>query len=527
MKNLIMKLKYLLILGFLGVLTVSCVDNTLNQDQKNITTDQLSIDGNEGGFRLPGMMQYIMSTNETWRFEMQQNLNMDHYAGYMAFPAAFFGNRTTATYHMVVQWNDQIWVPPSSNIFDPWVAMKKLGHDERFPDLFAIGTIIKSFAGLRVTDTFGPIPYSQYGTAAEVDFDSGEKVYDTIFEELKESVAVLKQFEEDQPGAWQVRFSKFDLSEYGGDYQKWIRLANTLRLRMAIRMSYVDPAKARAEAEAAVKSGVLTGADGDFGIVSSNNRHPLDVITKDWQETRLGAPVETILSGYNDPRLPEYGLPAVHPDVEGQIKGVRTGVPFPTNNAYTPFSQVNFEGNPPHKIMSVAESYFLRAEGALRGWDMGGGTAQEFYEEGIRVSFDAVGVSGAEEYLLDNTSTPIAYEDPVNSDNNAPPLTDITIRWEEGASMEEKLERIITQKWIAMYPDGAEAWSEFRRTGYPHLYPIRVNESDGQVADGEFIKRMSYPTVIKNSSPTTLPAAINQFLDGEDSIGKRLWWDVK
>jgi hypothetical protein len=518
-------LTYIASIILILLMLVSCVDETLNLNQKNITSEQLRIDANEGGFMLPGMMQSILAVDEPWNYEFQQNLSIDHYAGYMAFPAAFFANRTTATYHMVVQWNNPIWGVPSSRILDRWVSMKNQNYDEAYPDLFSIATILKSIAGLRMTDTFGPIPYSQYGTQAEVEFDSGEQVYNTIFEELKESVNTLKQFEEEQPGAWQIRFSKFDNSEYSGDYQKWIRLANTIRLRMALRISNVDPERARVEAESAVSSGVLTGADGDFGVRSSTGRHPLDIITKDWQETRLGAPVETILKGYNDPRLNEYALPATYPDVEGEIKGVRTGVPFPTSNAYMPFSQVKFENNEPVKLVSAAESYFLRAEGALYGWDMGG-SAREFYEEGIRVSFAAVGVGGSEEYLNDNTSTPIEYVDPINPDNNAPPLTSITIQWEEGATIDENLERIITQKWIAMYPEGMEAWSEFRRTGFPNLYPIRVNESGGQIADGDFIKRMSYPDIIRNSSPNTLQPAIDQYLDGEDSLAKRLWWDV-
>src|SRR5690606_28865582 len=149
---------------------------------------------------------------------------------------------------------------------------------------------------------------------------------------------------------------------------------------------------------------------------------------------------------------------------------------------YIGFSQVNFVDNPYVKVMDVAESYFLRAEGALKGWEMGG-SAKDFYEEGVRVSFNANGVSGVDEYLDNNTGTQLPYVDPYNPVNNAAPTTTITIKWEEGDTMERKLERIITQKWIAMYPDGQEAWSEFRRTGYPRLYPVVENYSEVPMGD--------------------------------------------
>src|SRR5699024_8728991 len=104
------------------------------------------------------------------------------------------------------------------------------------------------------------------------------------------------------------------------------------------------------------------------------------------------------------------------------------------------------------KQLDVAESYFLRAEGALRGWNMGG-TAKEFYEDGVKASFEENGVSGVDAYLQ-GTTTMAAYTDPKNSANNSKSLTDEVVKWDDNASFQEKLEKIITQKWIAMYPEG-------------------------------------------------------------------------
>jgi hypothetical protein len=363
-----------------------------------------------------------------------------------------------------------------------------------------------------------------YGTASEVAFDSEEQAYNIFFEELKTAVAALKAAEAADAQADQLRYARFDKSRYGGNYATWIRVANTLRLRLAMRISNVNPTKAKSEAEAAIlDGGVLESAHGSFEM-STGTIHPLVTITSAWQETRLNAAVETILTGYNDPRLPEYALPATEPAFAGQFKGVRSGAAFGAK-PYLGFSQVNFVDNPYVKVMDVAESYFLRAEGELRGWDMGG-TAKDFYEAGIRTSFDANKVGGADEYINDNTSVPTAYVDPINAANNAPPITTLTIMWDEAASNEQKLERIITQKWIAMYPEGQEAWSEFRRTGYPKLWPVTVNFSGGDVPEGGFIKRIYYPSAITNASKSATTEAVTSHLNGQDKLSTPLWWDV-
>ena len=99
-------------------------------------------------------------------------------------------------------------------------------------------------------------------------------------------------------------------------------------------------------------------------------------------------------------------------------------------------------------------------------------------------------------------------------------------RWDESASAEIKLERIITQKWIAMYPEGCEARAEQRRTGYPRLFPVRYNHSKGQSIDTEtMIRRLPYPATLETSDPEQY-AALVKALGGPDDGGTRLWWDT-
>lgn len=424
---------------------------------------------------------------------------------------------------MIDSWNNQVWLVPSTKVLDQWVSMKKKGFDEKYPDLFALATLFKVFAGHRLVDAFGPLPYSTYGLSSDVTFDSVEEAYNLFFEELRGVVQTLEEAELNSPEADQIRYAKFDKSRYGGDYSTWVKVANTLRLRLALRISNVNPTKAKEEAEAAVQGDVLSIDEGTFEM-TTGTVHPLETITEAWQETRLNASLESYLNGFDDPRLPVYAKPARHEAFAGEFKGVRSGASFENGNFFE-YSQVNFNGNPFVKVMDVAESYFLRAEGALLGWNMGG-TAKDFYEQGVRASFASNGVGGVEEYLNNAAGTPTDYVDPVNARNNAQAISTITVKWDEAASFDEKLERIITQKWIALYPEGQEAWSEFRRTGYPKLWPVVENFSNGDVPAGEFIKRLPYPTSITNSSQSAVAEAISKYLNGKDSMFSPLWWDV-
>ena len=122
--------------------------------------------------------------------------------------------------------------------------------------------------------------------------------------------------------------------------------------------------------------------------------------------------------------------------------------------------------------MNAAEVAFLKAEGALRGWTMGA-TAKQLYEDGVKLSFEQHNADGVDAYLADNTSTPALYKDPVNpAFSYAGTAPTITVKWDDSAEFEVNLERIITQKWIANFPLGLEAWAEYRRTGYPLLMPV-------------------------------------------------------
>lgn len=174
--------------------------------------------------------------------------------------------------------------------------------------------------------------------------------------------------------------------------------------------------------------------------------------------------------------------------------------------------------------MSAAEPYFLRAEGALRGWNMGG-TAKELYEKGVAVSMKEHGASIGD-YLSSN-KTQADYIDPVNSKYNFAAVSTITPAYDESATFEQNLERIMVQKWIASYPSGWETWADIRRTGYPVFFPVADNLSNGVVSSTRGMRRLHYPQSEYNNNMDNLNAAISNLLGGSDNAGTDLWWAKK
>src|SRR5690606_24176923 len=170
-------------------------------------------------------------------------------------------------------------------------------------------------------------------------------------------------------------------------------------------------------------------------------------------------------------------------------------------------------------VMNAAEAFFLQAEGVLDGWNMGGGTAQSYYEQGIRASVSQWGVSDAEINAYVNLSAvPVAPGDTENS----PAVSNVPVQWGSSEAIQRK--QIGTQKWLAIFPNGMEAWAEFRRTGYPDLYPV-VQMDNPLLPSGEFIKRLPYPLTEEVSNAAEL-AKGRALLNGPDNVATRLWWDV-
>lgn len=529
MKKYIYKISSIALIALVLLIGLgSCTKNfeEYNNNPYGVSDQELDPDGALIVGSLQDAQKNIYVNSPAWITQLQQNLLGDVYSGYMMPPTPFRGNSNNMTYDLVDGWNTWAYQPAYSNVMLP-VSKVEVVTKTKAPEIYAMAKIIKVEAMHRVSDIFGPIIYTKYRQVngdLSVDFDSQQAAYTAFFADLNEAITILTS-KIGQPS--NATFKKSDLV-YNGDYSKWVRFANTLRLRLALRIAKADAAKAKTEGEAALanSAGLLNSNSDNFNIALGSN-HPLNVMNNEWGDVRLGAPVESIMGGYADPRLPKYAEPAGDAAVAGQYKGIRQGINIDAKSRYGDYSKLTTFTNFA-QMMTCAEASFLRAEAALRGW-AGAGTAQANYEAGIQRSFDQYSLGSAIAYYSNAVLKPTQYMDPkavTAGQNNvltgSPYLSTITIKWNAAGSFNENLERIITQKWISMYPDGQEAWSEFRRTGFPKLFPVVINNSGGKIPAGTFVRRINMPAAEANNP--ALAAAITS-LGGPDNGSTRLWWD--
>ncbi len=503
----------------------------INTNKYGYSDEELTQQNNHIGSGFSTMFDNIIRTNPGWNYQLQQNLNADIFSGYMASPTPFAGNINNQTYSLVDGWNGFIWsdaydgndgngvIPFAQRIND---IVEASGNENSMLFIYLANTI-KVMGMHRVSDIFGPIRYSKYGdydTTGE--YDSQQTAYQTFFNELDEAIDGLENFE---GNAQFVPFDKSDFASPASDnIRKWRGFANALRLRLAIRVSKVDPVLAQTEGEKSLASNAGFLDAGDMRVGMNGFSHPLMEISNGWGDIAMSAEMESILKGFNDPRISTYFAAPVDASL-GNYKGIRQGIKIEAKSTYGSHSLLGTYIAEPTKIwMTQAEVYFLKAEAALRGW-AGAGDAKTNYEMGVRAAFTLANLKNVEDYLADTTSTPADYIDPINPANNYAYPSDVKIAYNEVGSKEEQLEQIITQKWIAMFPDGQEAWSEFRRTGYPRIFPVVVNNSGGTIDTQTQIRRINFVQTEKDVNGANVDLAIGM-LKGPDNGGTRLWWDT-
>lgn len=389
----------------------------------------------------------------------------------------------------------------------------------------AVATIIKVAAMSRVTDAYGAIPYSKIGTSTELEvpYDSQEAIYRSFFKELTEAVEVLDANRGEA-------MSPLGDYVYGGDVNKWILFANSLKLRLAMRVSFVAPALAKEMAEQAVRGGVIESnsdnATWKYFNSITNSLYTACMYNNESSKTggdsHAAADIICYMNGYNDPRREVYFLKSTFEGID--YVGLRRGWQDFDKDWGFQFSGVGVSASDPLIWMTASEVAFLRAEGAaIHNFDMGG-SAESFYNRGIELSFEQWGCAGAADYILDNRSTPQAYVDPSEKNPYNGSLSDITIKWNEADNAQTKLERIITQKWIALYYNGNEAWAELRRTGYPKLIPVAYNGSGGVVDSNLGPQRLPYPQEEYTNNSANVSAAVSNLLGGPDNMATKVWW---
>jgi hypothetical protein len=479
-------------------------------------------------------------------FQYQLNLHIDNYSGYLCVANNLEG-RLPSTYYL----NSNFESGPIYcylRIIRQVVPVINSAEKLNFPELGAIANIIFCYASQEYTDIHGPMPYFDYRKLKEnppMQYMPVKDIYYDIFKQLDDAVNILKKanINEEQKNAI-VFFDKIA----GGDLSNWIKFANTLRLRMAMHIKKVDPGKAKTEAEAAVNAGVLTQNDRDIEFaIPSGDQNPLFTISDLWNDTRLNANFENIMKRLKSPMLEALFSANEAPveDKNGAIAllepreeyiGIRPGTSVFNKNdnlkAYILFSKINSNfATRPISIMKAVEALFLRAEGALYGWNMGG-TPQQFYESAIRLSFLREFRMESDYYYMVymqlDKPKPVTYIDYYDRDNDYSKeenLVQVGNKWDEADTNERKLERIITQKYIANYPMSLESWTDIRRTGYPRQMPLVYDAGDHSTRGG-IIRRIPFQLDGSVSAGDVYATGVPALGGEGDYQGTRLWWDV-
>ena len=525
-----------------GVMTMGCTDNfeNLNTDPYEVDPDELPFSAQ---FKEPFSYVYAPQQN---LFQYCFNLNIDLFSGYFMTPHNFNGSGNV-DYALNRGFCGGMYENVYLHIFNNTRRLIASCDEQGLSDYGAMMRVVQAYAIQMLTDAYGPVAYSSViedpTGGASFSYDTQESVYNALFALVDEAIAGFK-------GTASV--ADMQAFDYwcNGDIALWKKVANQLKLRLAMRIVKVNPTLAKQKAEEAVQGGVLTSADRDILI----NQGLSNELTRmfEWGDCGMNASLITMLEGFKDPRLPLYvtkNQAAVTCEDGSTIEegtkylGVRGGCNLPSKpNQWGNFSKVICTYTTAFPVMKVAEGYFLRAEGALRGWSMGG-SAKDLYEEGIRISIKnelaykgsiagVTSISDAEiDAYLNGTSGQIDFVDPVKAENSIKAMNTLGVKWDEGASKEEKLQRIITQKWIANFPLSCEAWAEYRRTGYPKLFPNRVNLSNGDINTNEQVRRLIYSDTEINTNNAELQKGIellNQENTGSisgDKGGTHVCWD--
>jgi len=508
----------ILALSCFTILYSSC---TKNFDEINKNNAKIPEAGPQ---EVPYLFSKALSVASPQSYQTYQNLYGDLYAQYFSTTSTGF---QTDRYTIRYDWLDNNWRNQYVSMVPQLLAIFKNTDPES--EAYAMASIWWVYAFHHMTDYWGPIPYFQLGNdeGNSVAYDPMDKIYDDFFKRLDKAATVLKN--SDKASFFQGYDMLFD-----GNIQKWLTFSNTLRLRLALRISKVDPQRAQQEAEAAVAAGVMMANTDNASMaktLAGSDYNPLAHIAV-WNEFSMSATMLSYLKGYNDPRMKVYFQPAIGIN---EFAGIRNGQSttdlnkpenLPTANSQIGSAWVSWTGsgwlenpNRPQEIMAAAEAYFLRAEGALNGWNMNG-SAQQLYEEGIEMSLRQWGINDAAEIsaYISSDAIPAAIEGAIPS----PAVSNTPIKWAPDLNMQRQ--QIGTQKWLALYPDGFEAWAEVRRSGFPILYPV-IQSDNTDLPVGTTIKRIPFPTVEKQTNAAELQKG-QSLLNGSDNAATNLWWDI-
>lgn len=530
---------------------IGCGDPLLDDLNSNIEVGSGDLSIAENYEQAAGMfltaqqkMHDVGASNGAHVYQVQFNIHIDNYSGYMAGTQNFSGN-LPSTYRYFAQYCDG---PKASffNVAQAALPVMRSAADLNLREIGAMCNIMYCFSALELSDVYGPFPWTDYKNDVQeppVTYEPMDQIYDSLFVNLKDAGKILKEFtstsEEHQDTINQI-LAQYD--KICGDVKTWEQFSNSIRLRMAMRMSNVNPDRAKTEAQSAIDDGLIEKSIEYNTMVNNGTNHPLAFISILWNDTRMNASLENIMKRLKVPfmdKIFEKNSDAIRDEngkttwqAQQDIVGVRTGIqltPRDDNNQYTKFSGVTSAfANFPLAIFKLSERYFLQAEAALR-WNIGG-SVNTNYLRGVAAMFDDYDIAQTDPEFTtywnqESADTSIDYVDPHNSRNNTKGLVTVGVKINSSDDNKVKLEKIITQKWLAQFPMGLEAWNDLRRTGYPRIFPVN-DIGDGSLGKGRMIRRIPWNMTDAAAAQDVNTSGI-QALGGSNLMRTTLWWDVE
>jgi len=348
------------------------------------------------------------------------------------------------------------------------------------PNKLAIIEVLNVYAWSNLVETYGNVPYTE---ALDIEnllpkYDDGMTIYKDLIVRLTAAINSM----DTSKGSFSSDVEKI----YSGDVASWKKFANTLKLRMGIILADADNATAKAAVESAVASGVFTSNadDAGYAYTAAPNGNPLNdnLVLSNRNDYVAGKTIIDIMNTLEDPRRGSFFT-----DVNGEYIGGVIG----DQTVYSDYSHVTpsiLGGDYPGWFLQYAETEFLLAEAAARGYNVGG-SAESHYVAGITASFDFWGADGLAGYLAN------------------PAVVYNSGAWRES---------IGTQAWLALYNRTFASWLSVRRLDFPVLVEPIAAESGYPV-------RYPYPVSEINLNPNNYAEAASAI--GGDATETRLFWD--
>jgi len=403
---------------------------------------------------------------------MAQYLAETQYLGVSLYP-----QQSTSFY----SWYQGALLDLETVLTSPEVAQ---GKDGPVNNQLAVAKILKAYIYWNITDRWGDVPYSQALQGEEnfiPAYDTQQAIYQDLFLELKEAVDMMV------PG------SITNDIMYDGDMDQWRKFANSIRLLMALRLSEIDPATAQAEFNQAFADGVIESNSDNFvfrHLAEENNQNywygQIVNQNREWWALTDGLVQE--MKPYDDPRLPVFGNPSRDAgEYVGLVYGDEDSM---GTEEFSLLGNAIFAQDAPVYLLTYAQVLFATAEAAERSWVSE--DPKTFYDQAIENSI--VQWTGTDEGVDDF-------------------LVQAGIAFDPSIAMEQ----IATQRWVHLFMFGYEAWSEWRRTGFPDHFVLPKGVA--------VPTRLAYPDNEVFLNETNYNDAVQRQFGGDDSIYGQIWWD--